>query len=99
MRLKPNASGRLIVGAKAPTPDPLKMGARGLVPGTMYRAPTRDGAKPESRRDLAYTGGGHDCVVPLQGSAYFFSICSFKCLAQASAVVCWPWRVFFLSTE
>jgi len=30
--------------------------------------------------------------------AYFFSSCSFRCLAQASAVVCCPWRVFFLFT-
>ena len=29
---------------------------------------------------------------------YFFSNCSFRCLAQASAVVCCPWSVFFLFT-
>jgi hypothetical protein len=65
-------------------------GLKAPLPGLEVRGfhPARSGTRP-----------GHDCVVPLQGSAYFFSICSFKCLAQASAVVCWPWRVFFLSTE
>ena len=40
---------------------------------------------------------GHGVPCP-HVTAYFFSICSFRCFAQASAVVWRPWIVFFLST-
>lgn len=55
----------------------------------------KEGNRKQKAEDL---DPGLSCFDPLAVS-YFFSICSFKCFAQASAVVCWPWRVFFLSTE
>lgn len=64
-----------------------EVGSLKIVVRTLHSDPGIEQGPPgNERRDSPERGAAPARLV----TAYFFSSCSFRCLAQASAVVCWP---------